>query len=598
MVAGYLVGAWLRPAPAALACLVGAGVLTAAHQVASPGQLQRGRRRLLLRGPPGGTALAGALVTARAAQVRELRRLSELRTEQHAAQVRAAGIEERNRVDAEVTRTLMQRLGELVVQASAAALETEPSGSRQAVARIESSGRATLDDLRAAIGSLRAEPPEEEEEDAVEPAPPVPFPLSRLDVLVGCCGVPLAVESVAGAAAQGPAVANVAMALAVGAPLAFRRRHPLTSVATTFVLATVMTALLTPLTLTVTSLVPLSLAAYALGAHTTGLRRLAGVPLLVAGVALTALASPSATREPGGLLPTALWVGIAWLAGVVSAQQAARAERLRGLLARVEAGRGAELRLTVAEQRQAIARDLHDSVAHAMTVVTLHAGAAQQCWEDPETVRGSLATIEATVRDAMAELRSGLATMEDEGPTAHDLVADVVALCRDPGPGRRRRARRGPGAAAGGRGRPRPTGAAREPGERVPARARGTGARAHRGRPGPARGRRGQPDRGPEQLPRRLGHRAHRPGRAGRGARRAPRARGRRGWSGVPGRGVPAHQDGGSRMIRVLLADDQELVRSGLRLILSHETDLEVVGEAADGHAAVAETRRTRRTWC
>jgi DNA-binding NarL/FixJ family response regulator len=41
-------------------------------------------------------------------------------------------------------------------------------------------------------------------------------------------------------------------------------------------------------------------------------------------------------------------------------------------------------------------------------------------------------------------------------------------------------------------------------------------------------------------------------------------------------------------MIRVLIADDEELVRTGLRLILSTEADLEVVGEAADGPQALA----------
>jgi DNA-binding NarL/FixJ family response regulator len=40
-------------------------------------------------------------------------------------------------------------------------------------------------------------------------------------------------------------------------------------------------------------------------------------------------------------------------------------------------------------------------------------------------------------------------------------------------------------------------------------------------------------------------------------------------------------------MTSVLLADDQELVRTGLRMILAAEDDLEVVGEAADGHEAV-----------
>lgn len=46
--------------------------------------------------------------------------------------------------------------------------------------------------------------------------------------------------------------------------------------------------------------------------------------------------------------------------------------------------------------------------------------------------------------------------------------------------------------------------------------------------------------------------------------------------------------------IRVLIADDQALVRGGLRLILDDQPDIEVVGEAADGAAAVALARRLR----
>ena len=47
-------------------------------------------------------------------------------------------------------------------------------------------------------------------------------------------------------------------------------------------------------------------------------------------------------------------------------------------------------------------------------------------------------------------------------------------------------------------------------------------------------------------------------------------------------------------MTRVLLVDDQQLVRSGFRMILSVEPDLDVVGEASDGAAAVASARRLR----
>ncbi|HLJ99304.1 MAG TPA: response regulator transcription factor, partial [Streptosporangiaceae bacterium] len=47
-------------------------------------------------------------------------------------------------------------------------------------------------------------------------------------------------------------------------------------------------------------------------------------------------------------------------------------------------------------------------------------------------------------------------------------------------------------------------------------------------------------------------------------------------------------------MIRVVIADDQELVREGFRMIIEREDDLQVVGQANDGHAAI-ELARTAR---
>ncbi|PGH44750.1 two component transcriptional regulator, LuxR family [Micromonospora sediminicola] len=52
--------------------------------------------------------------------------------------------------------------------------------------------------------------------------------------------------------------------------------------------------------------------------------------------------------------------------------------------------------------------------------------------------------------------------------------------------------------------------------------------------------------------------------------------------------------DGGRARIRVVVADDQELIRAGLRMVLDARPDLTVVGEAADGVEAVAVATRTR----
>jgi DNA-binding NarL/FixJ family response regulator len=51
-------------------------------------------------------------------------------------------------------------------------------------------------------------------------------------------------------------------------------------------------------------------------------------------------------------------------------------------------------------------------------------------------------------------------------------------------------------------------------------------------------------------------------------------------------------------MIRVLIADDQEMVRAGFRMILETQDDIEVVADVADGIAAVAKARELRPDVC
>lgn len=50
-------------------------------------------------------------------------------------------------------------------------------------------------------------------------------------------------------------------------------------------------------------------------------------------------------------------------------------------------------------------------------------------------------------------------------------------------------------------------------------------------------------------------------------------------------------------MIRVLLADDETIIRAGVRSILTTEPGIEVVAEASDGREAVELARKHRPTW-
>ncbi|MGH3936592.1 MAG: sensor histidine kinase [Pseudonocardiaceae bacterium] len=90
----------------------------------------------------------------------------------------------------------------------------------------------------------------------------------------------------------------------------------------------------------------------------------------------------------------------------------------------------AELRLRLAEQEQQqritaerlrIARDLHDVLAHSVTVVGIHAGvAAENLEHDPDRARAAVEQIRTSGREAMADLRSTIALLRAEAPTPTD----------------------------------------------------------------------------------------------------------------------------------------------------------------------------------
>jgi len=83
-----------------------------------------------------------------------------------------------------------------------------------------------------------------------------------------------------------------------------------------------------------------------------------------------------------------------------------------------------ERRLAAAEERTRIVRDLHDSAAHAINVILVHAGGARLIQErDPAAVAHALATIEDVARETIGEIGRLIRNRRAEGqPTARSRV--------------------------------------------------------------------------------------------------------------------------------------------------------------------------------
>lgn len=98
--------------------------------------------------------------------------------------------------------------------------------------------------------------------------------------------------------------------------------------------------------------------------------------------------------------------GAAWVLGDNLRQRRQREGELVERAERLLAEQDERAHRAVADERARIARDLHDVVAHTVSVIVLHAGAARRiAAEQPERARGALEAIEALGREAAADMR-------------------------------------------------------------------------------------------------------------------------------------------------------------------------------------------------
>ncbi|HWC12120.1 MAG TPA: sensor histidine kinase [Acidimicrobiales bacterium] len=195
-------------------------------------------------------------------------------------------------------------------------------------------------------------------------------------------------------------------------PVAFRRRSPRAAFAVSAAAGTFYVALGWPMVgLGLAALIMVySLAAYAPRRHS--LVGLAAVELVLLASAVVGTDHPQIDTLLGNLLV----VTAAWVLG-------------DGARRRREDAVSEQRRLAhraVAEERLRIARELHDVVAHSMSVIAVQAGTGRLVIDDdPEHARRALTSIEETSKEALAEMRRLLGVLREDTP-------DVAALAPVP----------------------------------------------------------------------------------------------------------------------------------------------------------------------
>jgi signal transduction histidine kinase len=210
-----------------------------------------------------------------------------------------------------------------------------------------------------------------------------------------------------------------AFALAWGLPMFARRRFPVAAPATTLVLIGVQAAIWDHSVPDQLGALLVALVAASqfglLGLTRSGL---AGAVLVELVIIFVGVRDPeAATGDYVGVLAIA---AVAWLVGFAYHERNRRTAELTARAERAERERETEARAAAAEERARIAREMHDVVAHSLSVMVVQAGAAEAMLDaDPERARRPLAAVQQTGRSALTELRRMLGVlreMADEGP--------------------------------------------------------------------------------------------------------------------------------------------------------------------------------------
>jgi len=220
---------------------------------------------------------------------------------------------------------------------------------------------------------------------------------------------------------------------------AWRSTAPLAALGATAAAAVALAVAGTPPEELASTSILVAILSFAIGAHLPRGRAQAGLVGVGALVAVVTALGPNQTVGDV-IFPVVLFSGC-WALGRVGRGRARLTAELQARTEQLERERVERERDAVARDRVRIARELHDVVAHSVSVMVVQAGAARSVLDrDPDASVRALGAVEATGREALTEMRRLLGILRPAGEDADhspqpslDRLGALIARSRDAG---------------------------------------------------------------------------------------------------------------------------------------------------------------------
>jgi signal transduction histidine kinase len=427
----YAAGRYVEDARGLAGAVVATALLVATRTVFDPA-VERAADVILTSIAVSVPLLVGRWVRGQVLLQRELGEKAQRLERERERDARHAAEEERMRIAADLHAAVADGLGLIVSQAQELQrllAAGEHDAARGLFAKIAGDSREALADVRRVLGVLRHDgeaprlaPPAADRGAAVAlqtpaPAPQAPPPgagspgrrrtswrAAGRDTLDRALVAGLLIAAELELALTLPAdkrALGALTAVAIVVPLRWRRDHPALVAGAVLGAVAVQSAAVSPDSIPLCDIVALICASYAVGAYAGRRTAIAGLVLFTLGVGVHA-----AAFYPEGVLPAILGgSAVPWIIGRTVRGQRLLTGELHESAARGERARAQQARAAMTAERARVARELHDAVAHNLSVIAIQAAGADGLVErDPARATQIAALLDTVGREALDEL--------------------------------------------------------------------------------------------------------------------------------------------------------------------------------------------------